>query len=737
MPVLRRLLPALLALLASVLLAPAAASAADHPPLGAFTQLPGSGGCLGALGNADGCAEAPGAGDAQRPVATADGRHVYALVIRSGGAALIGLAADPLTGALRATEPAVCLTRGSHEGCTRTEELWRPTAFALAPDGRHLYLADDQSATGPSRVTTWTRDPATGALARVPGADGCITSGPEEPGCRRVAGLVVPGDVPSGPGELVVSPDGTSLYAVSSSISAESGVLTTLARDPASGRLTQPSATACLAQLTPLPAGCQAARALVGASEVEVSPDGRNVYVGGGTRSAGTIAVFARAAQGGLSQPAGAAGCVRDDTAPGDCAAGRAMGGAIVSGFPAPLAISPDGTTVYKAASDDGGGIAVFSRDATTGRLAQLSGRDGCVVEVSIGNDCRFANGVGRVWGLEVAPQGDAVLAFDYGGQGGGGHVAVLARAATGALTPLPAPWGCLGDVPQPTCVETPLLRSTAGGSFAPGGGAVYAGGWDSDAVGADPIVVLTREAAPLCEAGAARVVAGVPSELALVCREPNGQPMTRAVVGWPAHGTLRALGGDGRFAYTADAGYAGPDEIVFRAGDGAHESAPARIELTVSAPPPPPDPDPRRDGEPRPEPRRDDPGADPRRDGGGGERPVPSRLTVATRGTVRADARGRVRIALACAGTAPGGCGGSLTLRTARAVRPRPGVRARVLTVAPARRVRVANGSRATVTVTLSRQARTLLRTTPRLRVTVTAGSTRAALTVTAARPR
>lgn len=723
MPVLRTLL---LALLASVLLAPAAASAADHPPLGAFTQLPGSGGCLAEPGPVTDCATAPGAGDSQELEATADGRHVYALMRNRNGTTLTALAVDPVTGALRATAPAVCMqeSHGRVEDCTRRDDLWRTLTFALAPDGRHLYLAHDDSFDGPTRVTTWTRDAATGALARVPGADGCVTSGPEQPDCRHVAGLIVPGDRPAGTRDLTLSPDGASLYAVASSTSFESGVLTTLARDAASGRLTQPSATGCLAQLTPLPAGCQAARALGGASEVDVSPDGRNVYVGGGTETAGTIAVFARAAQGGLSQPAGAAGCVRDDLAPGDCTPGHAMGGALITGFPAPLAISPDGATVYKAASADGGGIAVFARDGASGQLTQLPGRDGCVVEVSIGNDCRFANGVGQVWGLEASPRGDAVLAFDYGGQGGGGHVAVLARSATGALTQQPAPWGCLGNVPGPTCVETPLLRSTAGGSFAPDGGTVYVTGWDSDAGSFNPLVVLSREAAPVCTSGDARVVAGVASELTLACHEPNGQPLTRSVVIWPGHGTLRALGDDGRFAYTADAGYTGTDAIVFRASDGAHTSVPARLELAVSAPPPLPE-----------EPRRDDgrrdlpPGRD---DGRGGERPAPSRLTIATRGTVRADARGRVRIALACTGAAPGGCSGSLALRTARKVRTTPRARARVLALAPTRRVQVASGRRATVTVTLSRPARALLRTTPRLRVTVTAAGARATLTVT-----
>lgn len=721
MPALRHLLPLLLC---AALLPPAAASAADHPPLGAYAQLTGSAGCLGLPGNGAGCAAAPGLGDSSRLAVTADGRHVYAMTQPAdGGPTLVGLATDPVTGALRAAEPVVCLTGWPQDGCMRSEELWRPTIFAIAPDGRHLYLTVDDAFEGPTRITTWTRDPGSGALARVPGADGCVTSGPGDARCRHVAGLATGGVYSSGLSALAFSPDGTSLYALGSSTDRDAGRLVTLARDPAGGRLTQPSATGCLAEGAPLPAGCLAARALIGAAEVVVSSDGRNVYVSGGTQTAGTVAVFARGAQGGLSQPAGTAGCVRGGAAPGDCATGRAMNGAPYTGFPAPLAISPDGATVYKGASGGGGGIAVFARDRAAGTLAQLPGRDGCVVEGPATADCGGARGVSRVWGLEAAPEGDTLLAFDYGGQGGGGHVAVLGRGATGALTQLPAPYGCIGNIPEPACLETPLLRSTAGGAIAPDGGAVYVGGWDSDFSRGDPIVVLSREAAPICDADSVRAVGGVATELTLACREPNGQPLTRAIVEWPAHGTLRAADGDGRFLYTPDAGYAGADAIAFRASDGAHQSAVAQIAVEVRRPER--EPDQRRAPEPEPGDRRT------------GEHPERPQLALRSRGLLAVDSRGRLRLVLGCTGAPSRGCSATVTVRSAAKVRTAPRGRARLLVLAPARRISVRDGARVTVTVTLTRQARALLRAKRKLRVTVTAGTEKATFTVTARRRR
>ncbi|MDW5597605.1 hypothetical protein VSS74_24860 [Conexibacter stalactiti] len=702
---------AVLLLTLAALLVPHAATAADHPPLGAYAQLTGAAGCIGGDGAADGCRPATGFGDALETHASADGRHLYALTY-TPGTTLVALAIDPLDGSLHEL-PGGCRAAAPREGCELTPELWRPATTALAPDGRHLYVAGESGAGAPMRLWSFVRDPASGLLTRVPGADGCVTAGPAEADCRAVTGL-------GNANALAFSPDGSSLYLASASLGSSAGGLATFARDAASGRLTQPSATGCLSDAPAPPAGCVAARALAGGAEVAVSADGRNVYVGGGTDAAATIAVFTRGAQGGLTQPAGTAGCVRGGGAAGDCAAARGMNAPIAGAFPSPLALAPDGATLYKGASSAAGGIAVFARDAGSGALSQLPGRDGCVANGAATADCAGGLGVGGLWGIEAAPGGEAVLAFAYdGGIGARGDVAVFERRGTGALTQRAAPFGCLSSWPDPACLETRALTRTNNGTIAPDGGTVYVNGWDSNAGDPSALVVLSREAAPICEDGSAEALAGgADAIVTLACREPNGQALTRTIVRWPAHGTLRALeDGSGRFAYRADGDYAGADEIVFRAGDGAYESAPARIALTVTRPvkggPPPVDGPPQGPG-----PRPRDPG--PPACGNCGA-PQQRLALVGLRGPLTPDARGRVRLRLRCVQGRVSTCATTLTLRTTK----------RPLKMLGSARVSIARGRTATVTVTLSKAAQRQLRRARSVNVTVTAGDLRRRVTV------
>ena len=81
-----------------------------------------------------------------------------------------------------------------------------------------------------------------------------------------------------------------------------------LTRNPATGALTQATdGTGCLTS-TPL-IGCGTARALRGSDAVAISTDDRTVYITSGISR--SIAMFNRApGSSGLTQPAGASGCV-------------------------------------------------------------------------------------------------------------------------------------------------------------------------------------------------------------------------------------------------------------------------------------------------------------------------------------------------------------------------------------------------------------------------------------------
>ena len=123
-------------------------------------------------------------------------------------------------------------------------------------------------------------------------------------GCGRARGFTNP----SGAGAM--SADGRSIYLPGGN----SPMLAVLRRNPDTGTLLQPAGGAgCFASRSARKErdyrarSCAPARGLAGeVHSVVVSPDGRHLYAATAT----SVAVFARAADGRLAQPPGAAGCV-------------------------------------------------------------------------------------------------------------------------------------------------------------------------------------------------------------------------------------------------------------------------------------------------------------------------------------------------------------------------------------------------------------------------------------------
>ena len=64
---------------------------------------------------------------------------------------------------------------------------------------------------------------------------------------------------------------------------------------------------------------------------------------------------------------------------------------------------------------------------------------------------------------------------------------------------------------------------------------------------------------------------------------DPDGDALTSTLVSGTTHGTL-TLSADGSFSYTPAAGYNGPDTFTYRTSDGAVDTNPASVSLTVTA---------------------------------------------------------------------------------------------------------------------------------------------------------
>ncbi len=187
----------------------------------------------------------------------------------------------------------------------------------------------------------------------------------------------------------------------------------------------------CVAQANPgseettYSATCTRGKALLGASAVAVTADGKNVYVA--SYDAGALVAYTRSGLGTLTE----IGCISNNGTSGfdgtkrACLDGDALKGAY------DIALSPDSNNIYVAAGESGG-IAIFTRDPATGKITQT----GCVRGVST---CVGARGLGGAAAVIVSPDGQNVYLASYGADA---VVMFVRDPSTGALKGL----GCISD---------------------------------------------------------------------------------------------------------------------------------------------------------------------------------------------------------------------------------------------------------------------------------------------------
>ena len=235
-------------------------------------------------------------------------------------------------------------------------------------------------------------------------------------------GACADGTALDGVRSVAVSPDGKNVYAASET----SGAVSIFSRDGTTGALTQLGGTAGCVSQTGTGGSCIDGRALAGAGDMTVTPDGANVYVA--SLGSDAVAVFSRGGTtGALTQLAGTDGCVSETGNSGSCVDGTALDRS------RSLVVSLDGTSVY-VASENSDAVAVFSRDATTGVLRQLAGTGGCLSETGTSGACADGTALDGARSVAVSPDGKSVYAASFYSSA----ASIFSRnPTTGALTQL------------------------------------------------------------------------------------------------------------------------------------------------------------------------------------------------------------------------------------------------------------------------------------------------------------
>jgi DNA-binding beta-propeller fold protein YncE len=245
-----------------------------NPTTGAISQPAGAAGCISEDGTdllGGICADGHGLGYFPFAVTVSpDNKSVYV----AGYSGVMRLNRNTTTGAIsQPAGTAGCVSEDGAGPCQNGHALEDPYSVVVSPDGKDVYVASTSS----DAVTTFDRDPTTGAISQPQG--NCISESGAGGGCQDGRGL-------NGAQGLSVSPDGKSLYLGA----ADSEAVARIDRR-ADGRISQPDG----------PAGCINRDGSDDCADghgfgtyysTAVAPGGRNVYVASGFK--GSVMRFNR-----------------------------------------------------------------------------------------------------------------------------------------------------------------------------------------------------------------------------------------------------------------------------------------------------------------------------------------------------------------------------------------------------------------------------------------------------------
>jgi DNA-binding beta-propeller fold protein YncE len=251
-------------------------------------------------------------------------------------------------------------------------------------------------------------------------------------------------------------------------------LLTCFDRDPSTGQLTQKIGAAMCISETGSAGLCADGMALGNPRSMAVSPDGRNVYVAASASEA-VVVLDRDITSGALTQKAGTAGCVSETGTGGACTDGVALAGAIG------VAISPDGKSVYVAGAGNNDAVAVFDRNPSTGALTQKMGLAACVSESGSSGNCVNGAGLDGADAVVVSADGRSVYVASLDSDA----VAIFDRdPMTGALTQKAGEAGCASETgPSGVCADAMAIDAPQDVAVSPDGRSVYTASSVSDAV--------------------------------------------------------------------------------------------------------------------------------------------------------------------------------------------------------------------------------------------------------------